>query len=171
MGCNNSKVEEHTHQEQNKNKIEPVNVPVKGKSVSSLDSITANIVRKTEQTVLMQLKDEGVVPVKGEGGVAFVLNIDGLSEPDPLFSTLPGVPVHNRDQSQYATYSREAFRSKSHAPPRRLPPINRSKASIDAKLERARLNRERKIAERKEKWAKKYARIESTMQKKSQSVE
>ncbi|OWF34868.1 hypothetical protein KP79_PYT15670 [Mizuhopecten yessoensis] len=168
MGCNNSKVEEGVQQERKQIKVVPVNRPVTHKPGPSLNTGIHNTARKTELTALMQLKEEGVVPKKGEGGVAFVLKIDNMSESDESFAVLPGVPECRRNNPQYATYSPQAC----HGPPRRLPPINRSKsiAAIDAKLERARLNRERKIAERKATWARKYARVEASMLPKSTNV-
>ncbi|OWF40716.1 hypothetical protein KP79_PYT02249 [Mizuhopecten yessoensis] len=72
MGCNNSKTEENTHERsftfcwRKRNKVEPINVPVKEKFGPSLDAETSNTARKTEHTALMQLKQEGIIPRKGE---------------------------------------------------------------------------------------------------------
>ncbi|XP_060074874.1 uncharacterized protein LOC132554566 [Ylistrum balloti] len=170
MGCNNSKTDENTrdrwifHCWIKRNKVASINIPTREEVATSLElSATLNAIRKTEQTALMQLKEQGVVPRKGEGGVAFVLQIEGESEANSISSTLPGVPEYKTKYPQYTTYSWEACRAATHGPPRRLPPINR--ASIDAKQERARRNREKKTAERKAKWAKSYARVQLSMQK------
>ncbi|XP_060073273.1 uncharacterized protein LOC132553080 [Ylistrum balloti] len=169
MGCNNSKTDENTRERWifpcliKRNKVGSINIPTREDVVTSLDFSVSNAIRKTEQTALMQLKEQGVVPRKGEGGVAFVLQIEGESEANSISSTLPGVPEYKTKYPQYTTYSREACRAATYGPPRRLPPINR--AAIDAKQERARRNRERKTAERKAKWAKSYARVQSSMDK------
>ncbi|XP_060080177.1 uncharacterized protein LOC132559560 [Ylistrum balloti] len=174
MGCNNSKTEENTQGKslslcwQRKNKVAPTIDPTPEKAGPSQHFGVSNMTRKTEQTVLMQLKEEGIVPRKGDGGVAFVLDICGISESDDLTSlALPGVPEYKRKYPQYASYSWEVCRAAIYGPPRRLPPINR--ASIDAKQERARRNREKKAAERKAKWAKSYARVQATLEKTSDS--
>ncbi|XP_033734204.1 uncharacterized protein LOC117323243 [Pecten maximus] len=166
MGCHHSKTEPSTQEKsftfwwRKRNKVVAINVPLQEKVGTSMDSGTSNATRKTEQMVLIQLKEGGIVPKKGEGGVAFILEIGGVSD-DSTPSTLPGAPEYDKKYPQYTTYSTEACRAGQHRPPRRLPPIN--KAAIDKKQERARLNRERKTEERRTKWAKSYARVQSTI--------
>ncbi|XP_033741961.1 uncharacterized protein LOC117328537 [Pecten maximus] len=169
MGCNNSKREENTQQKtltlcwRRQNKVASINVPVADKAGPSHDSDSDNITRKTEQTVLMQLKEEGIVPRKGDGGVAFVVEFDDSESDDLTSLALPGTPGYRRKYPQYATHSWEACRAVIYGPPRRLPPLDR--AAIDAKQTKAKRNRERKRAERKTKWARSYARVQATMMK------
>ncbi|XP_033733448.1 uncharacterized protein LOC117322618 [Pecten maximus] len=165
MGCNNSKVDENIQERSNsfcarkRNQVAPAKDSIGEKTVPSLDA--DNTVRKTKQTVLMQLKTEGIAPRKGNGGVAFIVEINGAKSESSTCPVLPGVPESTH--TQFAKYPQEACQSVNFHPPRRLPPINR--LAIDAKQERARKNRERKVAERKSKWAKSYARVHATMQK------
>ncbi|XP_033731175.1 uncharacterized protein LOC117320796 [Pecten maximus] len=165
MGCNNSKGDENIQESSNsfcwrkRNKVAPAKDPIEEKAGPSLDA--DNTVRKTKQTVLMQLKAEGIAPRKGDGGVAFIVEIGGAKSESSTCPVLPGVPESTH--TQFAKYTQEACQSVNFHPPRRLPPINKS--AMDAKQERARKNRERKVAERKSKWAKSYARVQATMQK------
>ncbi|XP_033739549.1 uncharacterized protein LOC117326870 [Pecten maximus] len=169
MGCNNSKWEENTEQRsftlcwRKRNKVASIHVPVAHKTGPSYDSDIDNTTRKTEQTVLMQLKEEGIVPRKGDGGVAFVVEFDDSESDDLTSLALPGTPGYRRKYPQYATHSWEACRAVIYGPPRRLPPLDR--AAIDDKQTKAKRNRERKAAERKAKWARSYARVQATMQK------
>ncbi|XP_069136893.1 uncharacterized protein [Argopecten irradians] len=159
MGCNNTKSEADTQKRRfiffwrRQNKVVAINIPVQDNSGISLDYESSNTRRKTKQTVLMQLKAEGVEPRKGNGGVAFVVEIGG-PKGGPSASIVPGAP-------EYSSYSVGAYRAGTDCPPRRLPPID--KAALDKKQERARRNRERKTAERRAKWARKYARVQAGM--------
>ncbi|XP_069117654.1 uncharacterized protein [Argopecten irradians] len=116
MGCNNSKSDEHVQERlrlffwRKRNKVMPM------RAEHFVESDAENTVRRTQATVLLQLKAEGIVPKKGNGGVAFVVN---MSEPSPS-TILPGIP---ECECQYTTYSQTSFPS-GNLPPRRLPPIN-----------------------------------------------
>ncbi|OWF50137.1 hypothetical protein KP79_PYT14095 [Mizuhopecten yessoensis] len=63
-----------------------------------------NLARKTEQTVLMQLREEGIIPNKGLGGVSFTIDlkeeIADLSISDDEFYQLPGEPQCARDTTK-----------------------------------------------------------------------
>ncbi|XP_033734203.1 uncharacterized protein LOC117323242 [Pecten maximus] len=65
MGCYNSKTDPNTRKGlftlcwRKRNKVVAINVPLQEKVGTSMDSGTSNATRKTEQTVLMQLKGGG----------------------------------------------------------------------------------------------------------------
>ncbi|XP_069119218.1 uncharacterized protein [Argopecten irradians] len=149
MGCHNSKNDENVQKYlrlrfwKKRHKVVSIG---EEKTTQSADCNDENTIRRTKQTVLMQLKSEGIDPKKGSGGVAFVVEI---SEASPS-SVLPGVP--ESDSYKCATYSQTPF-PRANLPPRRLPPII-NRIVIEAKQERARKNRERKITERKSKCVK-----------------
>ncbi|XP_060075750.1 uncharacterized protein LOC132555417 [Ylistrum balloti] len=75
-----------------------------------------NLARKTEQTVLRQLREEGIIPNRGLGGVAFTVEFDeetlDQSTSNGIYSKLPGVPQYTRDKPK--TISTR---------PRKLPPL------------------------------------------------
>ncbi|XP_033736537.1 stress response protein NST1-like [Pecten maximus] len=81
-----------------------------------------NLRRKTEQTVLMQLRQEGIIPNTGSGGVAFTVKLND----EPLqkltsnedFHQMPGVP-------QYTWRNTKTVTSK----PRLLPPLTTKSVS------------------------------------------
>ncbi|XP_060069512.1 uncharacterized protein LOC132549588 [Ylistrum balloti] len=104
-----------------------------------------NLTRKTEQMVMQQLWAQGIIPKRREGGVEFIIEM-GDNKPkrsSVSFSaaTLPGVP-------QYSTAEKSL--------PVILPPISRvaKMMAIEEKMDKAKLNREMKIQERKAKAAK-----------------
>ncbi|XP_069123224.1 uncharacterized protein [Argopecten irradians] len=95
------------------------------------------------QTVLMQLKAEGIVPKKGNGGVAFVVT---MSEPSPS----SGLPRVCRDGSSKSGQGRTG---KGRTGKGRT-----GKGKDRERKNRERKNRERKRAEKKAKCTKKSRR-------------
>ncbi|XP_033738535.1 MAP7 domain-containing protein 1-like [Pecten maximus] len=77
-----------------------------------------NLARKTEQTVLTQLREEGIIPKKGSGGVAFTVKINDeiqqWSASNETSYQLPGIPQYSRDTTKPNYMSK----------PRILPPLN-----------------------------------------------
>ncbi|XP_033738430.1 nucleolar protein 58-like [Pecten maximus] len=76
-----------------------------------------NLARKTEQTVLTQLRVEGIIPKKGSGGVAFTVKINDeiqhRSASNDTSYQLPGIPQYFRDTTKPMNLK-----------PRILPPLN-----------------------------------------------
>ncbi|XP_060070930.1 uncharacterized protein LOC132550855 [Ylistrum balloti] len=152
----------------------PVGVPV------SEGTPMLGLSRKTEQTVLMQLREEGIIPNKGSGGVSFTVEINeeipDKSTSNDAYNQLPGVPQYTQNKIKSVSL-----------PPRKLPPLTtRSVVKLPSKTREAdadvlrgeELRRKGKMArlsdhrrelaavKREERQAEKRKRLEAKMMKK-----
>ncbi|XP_060085091.1 uncharacterized protein LOC132564455 [Ylistrum balloti] len=89
-----------------------------------------NLTRKTEQIVLMQLREEGIIPNKGLGGVAFTVDLNeersDQTTSNDVYNQLPGVPQYTQN-----TIKPVSLR------PRKLPPLTTRSVKLPPKKREA----------------------------------